>query len=295
MPTDYGQYVPKEIKKTRQEAGRLGQKASALGAGAFTFPERLREALNKKLNYNKDLIMQQAQAESEYFATPAKARAKYVKQPGEAGYITPIQAESLVAQERAQARVPWQTTTGVLQERMGRTEDIIGAGTAAYQAQVMAAQGAAQIAQQAYQQLLQEYTTGAGIQQQEFNQQFQQQQAEFQRQQWEEQQRQWEEQMRMRQEEARRQQEQFEWEQSWQEKLWEHELAKPYYKPTAGGGTSDIQLPAVPIGGDSFGDMEADWGLFNVKEETPKNVPSAGMSIWNPPAYPALQGSQWWQ
>jgi len=282
MPMDYSGYIPEEIKETRQEAGRLGAEAAATGAGQYTFPYQLREALRKKLDYHKDIIEQQAGAQAEYFATPAKARAKYVKAPEEEGYITPIQAERLVAQERAQAYAPYASLTDILGQRMGTVSELVGAGTGAYQAQVAAAQGAAQQAQQLYQQLMSEYQMGAGIQQQQFQQQMQQ-----------EQEARAMEQLQMLRDAAQREaeqtawaQEQAAWERPWQERLWEYQLAAPYFAPPTGGGGGGIEYPTLEE--EDFSDLEADWNALNVPEDTETGSSSAApQSVWS-----GL--NQWW-
>lgn len=263
---DYRDYIPDEISETRSEAAKLGHKASELGAKAFSFPQKLREAVQKKYNYNKDIIDKQSKAQAEYFAAPAVAREKYVKQPGEEGYVTPQQAESLVAQEKAQAYAPYASLTDILGQRMGSISDIIGEGTGAYQAEVAAAQGAAQVAQQAFNQLLQEYQLGSSLQQQDWQQQYQEEQLANQLAQWEE--------------EQARLEEQTDWERPWQERLWEYQLNQPYYKPTTeeedGGGLGTID-PA---------DLEQ--ALREVEESFQTEDLSAGQSSWTPPesSYP---------
>lgn len=265
MAEDYSQYIPEKITQAGQSAAELSKIASSIGAGAYSFPAKLKEALQKKLNYHQDIIQQQAQAQASYFAAPSAARAKYTKQPGEAGYINPMQAEALTAGERAGAYAPYASLTGILGQRMGTVQELVGQGTGAYQAQVSAAQGAAQLAQQQYQQQLGEYQLGAGMEQQAWQrqqqeaatalaqQQYEQQQA-WQQQQWEAQQAQYAQQYGLQQQQWAAQQAQYAqeygltqqqwaaqqaqtaWEQPWQEKLWQYQLNQPYYKETGGGG-----------------------------------------------------------
>lgn len=268
MAADYFGYIPSEIKKTRKQAGVLGAKAAQLGAGAFTFPEALKEAVQKKVGYHEDLIREQAKAQAEYFAAPAKARAKYVKQPTEEGYVTPIQAEKLVAQEKAQAYVPYATTTGVLQQAMGTIPELVGAGTGAYQAQVAAAQGAQQIARQAYQDLLSEYTTGAQLYGAE-------QDIAFRQQQFEEQQQQFAQQLQLQQLQQQLQQEQWEWEKPYQERMYEYQLAEPYYKPTAGETTDTVATPDTPAPRTALDDEWDDY-VRNITSVTGGMWPIAG-------------------
>lgn len=282
MAVNYRDYIPPEITQAGQAATQAGAQASALGAAGYSFASKLRDALNKKLNYNKDIIQQQGQAQADYFASPSAARAKYVKQPGEAGYVNPIQAEALVAGERAQAYAPYASLTGILGQRMGQSEDIIREGTGAFSAEVAAKQGAAQIAQQAYQQLLGEYQMGAGLEQQEWQRGFQEQQAEWQREQAE-----W--QRGLQEELAKFQKEQAEWEKPWQEKLWQYALSEPYYKPTAGGSGDDsgYNPSAIQELFDRYTEQFSGLGQEAKSVlSTPAYTPAPRQSVTRPPSPP---------
>ena len=147
-------YNDPNLESARTGAEQAATNLQDYGTAATLLPEKLREAVMNKVNYNKDIIEAQNKAQADYFAAPSAARAKY-SDPGSADYIfNPFQAENLVSQERAQAYAPYASLTDILGQRMGRIEDIIGAGTGAFQAGLTGAQGAYDVARQRYQDLM---------------------------------------------------------------------------------------------------------------------------------------------
>lgn len=141
-------YNDPALAQASSEASAAGSTASAYTTAASTLPYKLKQAVLEKLNYNKDLIEQQNKSMADYFAAPAQARDKY------SNIWDPTKREALVATSRAQAYEPYANTTDILNARMGTVNDIIGAGTAAYGAQVQGAQNDWQQKQQQYNNLL---------------------------------------------------------------------------------------------------------------------------------------------
>ena len=140
----YGNYDPSQLTAAQGESQAAQRQADTYQSASALLPIKLREAVMEKLDYNKDLIEQQNKAMSEYFAAPSRAREKYQ------GIWNPFEREKLVTEERTQAYAPYATLTDILGQRMGSISDIIGAGTAGFQAATTAAQSAATAARQRY-------------------------------------------------------------------------------------------------------------------------------------------------
>ena len=90
-------YQDPNLESSRLEAQAAQKEASAYQSASSLLPEKLKQAINEKLNYNKDIIEQQNKAMAEYFQAPAVAREKYQD------IWDPFKRESLVAKEKAQA------------------------------------------------------------------------------------------------------------------------------------------------------------------------------------------------
>lgn len=144
--TDY--YNNPELDLASKTAQTSATQANVYASASSLLPEKLKQAVMEKVNYNRDLIETQNKAMAEYFATPAKAREKY------ANIWDPFKREALVAEEKAQAYAPYATATDILGARMGGLQDIINAGTGGFNAAATAAQGSADIAQTQYKNLM---------------------------------------------------------------------------------------------------------------------------------------------
>ncbi len=142
-------YQDPSIEAARSEAGTAQTQASAYASASALLPDKLKQAVLEKLNYNKDLIEAQNKSMAEYFVAPSAAREKYQD------IFNPFEREKLVATSRAQAYEPYANLTDLLGQRMGRIEDIVQAGTGAYQAQVSASQAAADAKRREYEDALQ--------------------------------------------------------------------------------------------------------------------------------------------
>lgn len=134
MPiNDYLTGIDRFTSGEKQDVQTASQNLADLQTGAGSLPNKLKEALNEKLNYNKDIINQQSDVMQQYFAAPSAARAKYQD------VWNPFEREKLVAQERTMALKPYDTLTGVLDQRMGDVADITTAGVQGWQGMVDAA------------------------------------------------------------------------------------------------------------------------------------------------------------
>lgn len=137
-----------DITNAQNQANQTAQTATNYNSAASLLPSALKNAIEQKLNYNKDIIDAQSKAEANYFAAPAQARAQYQD------IFNPFDREALVAQSVANAYAPYQSLTDILGQRQGNISDIVNAGVGAFNSQVSAEQGAASIAQNNLQNLM---------------------------------------------------------------------------------------------------------------------------------------------
>lgn len=148
VPNITSLYNTPDITNAQTQANTSAQTASNYQSAAAQLPAALKKAIEDKLNYNQDIISQQAKAQANYFAAPAQARQQYQD------ITNPFDREALVAQSVANAYAPYQSLTDILGQRQGNIQDIVNAGTGAFNSQVTAEQNASQIAQQNLQNLL---------------------------------------------------------------------------------------------------------------------------------------------
>ena len=143
--TDLQQYYnDPSLQEAQQTSEASATTAAQYQSAASLLPSKLKEAIQGKLNYNKDIIEAKNRAMAEYFKAPSAAREKYQD------IWNPFSREKLVTEERAQAYLPFANLTDILGERHGSIADIIDAGTGAFQADVSAKESAAKIDRQSY-------------------------------------------------------------------------------------------------------------------------------------------------
>jgi membrane-associated HD superfamily phosphohydrolase len=155
---DYLQGIENYTSGQQQDVTTAAGNLSELQTGAGNLPSMLKKALNEKLNYNKDIINQQSDVMQQYFAAPSAARAKYQD------VWNPFEREKLVAQDRTMALKPYDTLSGVLQQRMGDVADITEAGVQGWQGMVNAAATQLEAAQTRLGSALQAYQIAGGQQ-----------------------------------------------------------------------------------------------------------------------------------
>lgn len=158
---DYLSQIGDYTGSAKADVQRTGEDSARVSGEAATLPFKLKEALQQKLDHNKDIISQSTDALADYIATPAESRAR------NENVWNPFQREALVARDRANALKPYQFFQDVLGQRMGQVSDIVGQGVAGWQGVIQQAQALAQLAQQKYTQAYSEYMGAAGLQQDE--------------------------------------------------------------------------------------------------------------------------------
>jgi len=150
-------YNTPELQAAKAKAQEAGQTAVNYASAAGLLPTKLREAIQNKVNYNQDIIKEQNEAMADYFAAPSQARVDYQN------IWNPFEREKLVARATSNAYAPYATLTDALGQRMGRIDDIVSAGTGAFNAGVTASQGAYDLLRQDYTDQLSLADTLAGI------------------------------------------------------------------------------------------------------------------------------------
>jgi len=123
---DYLQGINNATSGEKTDVRTATDQLSTYQAGAGSLPDKLKEALNTKLNNNKDIIDQQSATMENYFNSGANARAKYQD------VWNPFEKAKLVQQERSMALRPYDTLSGVLENRMGTVADVVNAGVSGW-------------------------------------------------------------------------------------------------------------------------------------------------------------------
>ena len=157
--------LPANIEQARTGAQTLAQKAGELTSGQYTVGDVLKQKALDAYGASQDIVKPLDVATQEYLTAPQVAREKY------ADVFDPFARERLTAQYTGQQALPMLSLASILGQRFGRVEDVIGAGTRAYQAQTSAAQQAAQLGRQSYTDLLSEYQLIQQLAQQQWQRQ----------------------------------------------------------------------------------------------------------------------------
>jgi hypothetical protein len=143
--------LPESVVQAREAASQAQQASGALGAMEPTISDVLRQKITEAYASNQDIVKPLDIATTEYLGAPMAAREKYQN------IFNPFQRENLVQQYQGNKALPMLMYSNMMGNRLNTAEDIIGAGTRGFQAQVAAAQAAATQAQQYYTNLLNEY------------------------------------------------------------------------------------------------------------------------------------------
>ena len=155
---DYLSGINRATEGQKTDVSNAAKDLSTLQVGAGSLPSKLKEALNTKLNNNKDIINQQSETMQGYFNSGAQAREKYQD------VFNPFEKAKLVQQDRSMALRPYDTLSGVLENRMGTVADTVTAGVQGWQGLVNAATTKAELAKSNLQTALSSYFKAADMQ-----------------------------------------------------------------------------------------------------------------------------------
>lgn len=142
MATDFS-----SIEPLNQAANQAEDKALASSSASFTLPQKLQDAINSR--FNNSAIVQQREAALQPVLTSADRSREAVAGMVNSGTIlSPTQQQSIISARRAADVVPLISLNDLLQNQFGSIGDLVRAGTAGFQGQVAADQGAAQLARE---------------------------------------------------------------------------------------------------------------------------------------------------
>ena len=144
---DYGTL----IKQATDRASSLASSSGALASQLPNVGDLIRTKATEAYNNNQDIIKPLDTATSSYLTASQAGREKFQD------IFNPFSREKLVAQYIQSQALPMLSLSSILGNRMGRIQDIIGAGTNAFQSQVSAQQAEADAAQSYLNNLFKQY------------------------------------------------------------------------------------------------------------------------------------------
>jgi len=160
--TDNPQYQQASSKATQLE-----NRAAMTSSAATVLPDMLRKAVSERFQ-GSPLVKQREEALQNFLTAVPTARsemAELVNKPAEEGgaILSPTQQQQIIAGRRAAATVPLASLNDLLRAEFGGIEDIVGAGTRAYQARAQLEQQQAESARQQSNTLLDNLFRQAGL------------------------------------------------------------------------------------------------------------------------------------
>lgn len=132
--------------------------------GGLTLADELRKAIGERFE-ESDVAKQSATARSNFLAAAPQARADILSLIQGGSILSPTQQNAIMASKRAAALAPVMGTNVLQEAQFGTLEDLINAGTNAWNAQATNARGVADIARQGYSDLLSELVTRQNLEQ----------------------------------------------------------------------------------------------------------------------------------
>lgn len=145
--------LPQNIIQARQEAQSAAGQYGQLAAQKPAISDVLKQKALDLYQNNQDIIQPLDTATQAYMSAPSVGREKYQD------IFNPFTREKLVSQYVGNQALPMLSLSSILGQRMGRFEDLMGAGTNAYTAMTTGQQLEAQNKRQLYEDLLNEYKT----------------------------------------------------------------------------------------------------------------------------------------
>ena len=129
----------------------VSSSASDVAAGSYTVGDQLRRLVTDAFESNQDIVEPLDVATQDYLQAPQVAREQYKD------IFNPFSRERLTSQYTGNMSLPMLSLSSILGQRFGRVDDLIGAGTRAYQAESARRQGDVATAQQELDNLMQQY------------------------------------------------------------------------------------------------------------------------------------------
>jgi len=136
-----------QVQAKQGEADRLGKAAVEYGARGNTLADELRKAVGERFG-ESNIAQGVAQARGDFLSASSQQREKTAGLVQDGGYMfNPSQIQSMRRADRSAALVPLMGANLMQDITFGSMEDIIGAGTNAWNAQTQNLSGLAQLAQ----------------------------------------------------------------------------------------------------------------------------------------------------
>lgn len=142
MVTDFA-----SIEPLNQAANQAEDKALTSNAASYTLPQKLQDAINSRFN-NSPLLQQRDAALQPVLTSADRSREAVAGMVNSGTILSPNQQQSIMSARRAADVVPLISLNDLLQNQFGSIGDLVKAGTAGFQGQVAADQGAAQLARE---------------------------------------------------------------------------------------------------------------------------------------------------
>lgn len=161
--------LPDYVINAREESSAATDLVGQLAAGSYSIKDRLEKVIKETVDYNKDIIDLRASALSDYLASPAVARARYNSPTLEDGspnpnfILNPFEANKAIATDIQTDEIPFLSLNQLLGMRTKGDAELLNSAVGGYQAQVTAAQYAAEAARQTYSDVLNEFKTEESI------------------------------------------------------------------------------------------------------------------------------------
>jgi|GEM_PF-6344180 len=145
MPTQ------QELDTTKAKATSLASTAGEYAAGSNEIESILKQKLTDAYKANEDIVKPLDTATANYYQAPSTAREKYQ------GIFNPFSREKLVSQYTTNQAIPMLSYSNLYGQRQGSIADTINAGVGGYNAEAQNATNQANLAQNEYDQMWNEY------------------------------------------------------------------------------------------------------------------------------------------
>lgn len=145
-----------ELTSAKESSYAATESAGQMAANAYKMPDLLRQAVSERFKQSPLHGQFQGAAQQFLTAVPEKRAELASMVQGGGPILNPNQQQSILAGTRAANLVPLISLNDLLKSQMGGIDTLVGAGTNAYNSQVAAAQAAAELKRQQYQDILNE-------------------------------------------------------------------------------------------------------------------------------------------
>jgi len=144
-----------DVEQARTNAQNAAQTVVDYSSRGNTLADELRKAIGERYGQS-GIATDTAKARTDFMAAAPQARADILGLIQGGSILSPTQQNAIMAAKRGSALMPLMGANLVNDAAFGTIQDLINAGTNAWNAKTQAAQGAAQIAQTGYSSLLNE-------------------------------------------------------------------------------------------------------------------------------------------